>query len=136
MILATPTMRWLIISGALHNFNMYAIGAFITPFLMRYHEIDIQSANFVSMIVYGIVGAPGLLLGGFIGDAVMTERLQSCFHSVPVFRARQTGRRHVDGMEDKISAVAPTNIRPFVRFFITASPIKPPSSNPGAPIIP
>ena len=74
LILATPTMRWLILSGALHNFNMYAIGAFITPFLMRYHEIDIQSANFVSMIVYGIVGAPGLLLGGFIGDAVMKKR--------------------------------------------------------------
>ena len=74
LILATPTMRWLIISGALHNFNMYAIGAFITPFLMRYHGTDIQSANFVSMIVYGVMGAPGLLIGGFIGDAVMKQR--------------------------------------------------------------
>src|SRR5215210_935660 len=74
LILASPTMRWLIISGALHNFNMYAIGAFITPFLMRYHGADIQSANFVSMIVYGVMGAPGLLLGGFIGDAVMKRR--------------------------------------------------------------
>jgi MFS family permease len=74
LILALPTMRWLIISGALHNFNMYAIGAFITPFLMRYHGEDIQTANFVSMIVYGIMGAPGLLIGGFIGDAVMKRR--------------------------------------------------------------
>lgn len=74
LILTLPTMRWLILSGALHNFNMYAIGAFITPFLMRYHGADIQSANFVSMIVYGIVGAPGLLLGGLIGDAVMKRR--------------------------------------------------------------
>ncbi len=74
LILATPTMRWLILSGALHNFNMYAIGAFITPFLMRYHGADIQSANFVSMIVYGVMGAPGLLIGGFIGDAVMKRR--------------------------------------------------------------
>ena len=74
LILATPTMRWLIISGALHNFNMYAIGAFITPFLMRYHGTDIQSANFVSMFVYGVMGAPGLLIGGFIGDAVMKQR--------------------------------------------------------------
>jgi MFS family permease len=69
LILAMPTMRWLIVSGALHNFNMYAIGAFITPFLMRYHGADIQSANFVSMIVYGVMGAPGLLIGGIIGDA-------------------------------------------------------------------
>ena len=74
LILAMPTMRWIILSGALHNFNMYAIGAFITPFLMRYHGADIQSANFVSMIVYGIMGAPGLLIGGFIGDAVMKRR--------------------------------------------------------------
>jgi MFS family permease len=74
LILATPTMRWLILSGAIHNFNMYAIGAFITPYLMRYHGADIQSANFVSMIVYGVMGAPGLLIGGFIGDAVMKRR--------------------------------------------------------------
>jgi MFS family permease len=74
LILASPTMRWLIISGALHNFNMYAIGAFITPYLMRYHGVDIQTANFVSMVVYGLLGAPGLLLGGFIGDAAMKRR--------------------------------------------------------------
>ncbi len=73
-ILKSPTMRWIIISGAVHNFNMYAIGAFITPFLMRYHGLDIQQANFVSMIVYGVMGAPGLLIGGFIGDAVMKRR--------------------------------------------------------------
>ena len=80
LILASPTMRWLIISGALHNFNMYAIGAFITPFLIRYHyqgvdaQTAIQSANFVSMIVYGIMGAPGLLLGGIIGDSLAKRR--------------------------------------------------------------
>ncbi|MBL8185780.1 MAG: MFS transporter [Blastocatellia bacterium] len=73
-VLRSPTMRWIIISGAVHNFNMYAIGSFITPFLMRYHGLDIQQANFVSMIVYGLMGAPGLLIGGFIGDAVMKKR--------------------------------------------------------------
>ena len=73
-VLRSPTMRWIIISGAVHNFNMYAIGAFLTPFLMRYHGLDIQQANFVSMIVYGVMGAPGLLIGGFIGDAVMKKR--------------------------------------------------------------
>ncbi len=74
LILASPTMRWLILSGALHNFNMYAIGAFITPYLMRYHGVDILTANLVSMVVYGLLGAPGLLLGGFIGDAAMKKR--------------------------------------------------------------
>lgn len=73
-ILKSPTMRWIIISGAVHNFNMYAIAAFITPFLMRYHGLDIQQANLVSMLVYGVMGAPGLLIGGFIGDVVMKRR--------------------------------------------------------------
>lgn len=73
-VLRTPTMRWIIISGAVHNFNMYAIAAFITPYLMRYHGLDIQQANFVSMIVYGVMGAPGLLIGGMIGDAAVKKR--------------------------------------------------------------
>ncbi len=74
LILRSPTMRWIIISGAVHNFNMYAIGAFITPFLMRYHGLDIQQANFVSMLVYGVMGAPGLLIGGYVGDLAVRRR--------------------------------------------------------------
>ena len=74
LVLSIPTMRWIIISGALHNFNMYAIGSFITPFLMRYHQTDIRDANFVSMIVYGLSGAPGLILGGIAGDAIIKRR--------------------------------------------------------------
>ncbi|MCA1558118.1 MAG: MFS transporter, partial [Acidobacteria bacterium] len=70
LVLSIPTMRWLIISGALHNFNMYAIGSFLTPFLMRYHGSDIRSANFISMAVYGLSGAPGLIIGGILGDEV------------------------------------------------------------------
>ncbi len=73
-VLRSPTMIWIILSGAVHNFNMYAIAAFITPFLMRYHELDIQQANFVSMIVYGVMGAPGLLIGGFLGDWAIKRR--------------------------------------------------------------
>ncbi len=72
-ILRSPTMIWIILSGAVHNFNMYAIGSFLTPFLMRYHELDIQQANFVSMLVYGVMGAPGLLIGGFVGDWAMRK---------------------------------------------------------------
>jgi MFS family permease len=75
LVLGTPTMRWLIISGALHNFNMYAIGSFLTPYLMRYHGADIRAANLISMVVYGLSGAPGLILGGIVGDAVMKRRM-------------------------------------------------------------
>ena len=74
LFLSSPTMVWLILSGALHNFNMYALGGFITPYLMRHHNLDIAEANYVAMIVYGLLGAPGLLLGGFIGDWAKRKR--------------------------------------------------------------
>lgn len=70
LVLTTPTMWWIILSGALHNFNMYAIGSFLSPFLMRYHSVDIREAGFISMIVFGLSGIPGLILGGWIGDAI------------------------------------------------------------------
>lgn len=73
-ILKTPTMIWLILSGALHNFNMYALGGFITPYLMRHHGLDIAQANYYAMVIYGILAAPGLLLGGFIGDWAKRKR--------------------------------------------------------------
>jgi MFS family permease len=67
-------MWWLILSGALHNFNMYAIGSFLSPFLQRYHGMDIREAGFVNMAVYGLSGVPGLILGGIAGDAVMRRK--------------------------------------------------------------
>jgi MFS family permease len=74
LILSSPTMIWLILSGALHNFNMYALGGFITPYLMRHHNLDIAQASNISAIVYGLLGAPGLLLGGLIGDWAKRRR--------------------------------------------------------------
>jgi MFS family permease len=71
LVLSIPTMWWIIASGALQTFNMYAIGQFLTPFLMRYHAQDIRTAGFTTMLVFGLSGIPGLLLGGVIGDAVM-----------------------------------------------------------------
>lgn len=71
LVLSIPTMWWIIASGALQTFNMYAIGQFLTPFLMRYHGQDIRTAGFTTMIVFGLSGIPGLLLGGIVGDAVM-----------------------------------------------------------------
>ena len=40
LVLSIPTMRWIIVSGALHNFNMYAIGGFLTPLVIRVHNMD------------------------------------------------------------------------------------------------
>ncbi|HEV2860406.1 MAG TPA: MFS transporter [Pyrinomonadaceae bacterium] len=74
LVLTTPTMWWIIASGALQTFNMYAIGSFLTPFLMRYHGMDIQKAGFVTMVVFGLSGIPGLVLGGYAADAWARRR--------------------------------------------------------------
>jgi predicted MFS family arabinose efflux permease len=73
-ILRSPTMRWLILSGALHNFSLYALSSFMTPYLMRHHELGIRDANLIAMAVNGIFTLPGLLLGGFLGDAAKRWR--------------------------------------------------------------
>jgi MFS family permease len=74
LVLSIPTMWWLILSGALHNFNMYAIGQFLIPFLIRFHGMQIRDAGLASMAVYGLSGVPGLLIGGLVGDAIMKQR--------------------------------------------------------------
>ena len=73
VVLATPTMFWIILSGALHNFNMYALSAFQMPFLMRYHGATLTGAGRL-LTLLTLAGIPGLLLGGFVGDLVRRRR--------------------------------------------------------------
>jgi MFS family permease len=74
LVLATPTMFWIIISGALHNFNMYALSTFQMPFLTRYHGATLTNAGRL-LTLLTLAGIPGLLLGGFAGD--ITRRTRS-----------------------------------------------------------
>jgi MFS family permease len=74
LVLGTPTMAWIAVSGALHNFNMYAIGSFLAPYLQRYHHLNVQDAGTVGGITYGI-GALGILLGGWVGDRMVRRRI-------------------------------------------------------------
>lgn len=69
-LLAIPTLWWIIASGALHNFNMYALGTFLSPYLIRVHGLGLREAGLVSMLAYGLSGIPGMLLGGVAGDAL------------------------------------------------------------------
>lgn len=73
-VLRRPTMWWIIVSGIFHNFNMYAIGAFQTPFLQRFHELSLKEASNVSAVSVGAVGALGLLVGGWLGDKMSARR--------------------------------------------------------------
>ena len=75
LVLSIPTMWWIIASGALHNFNMYAIGSFLVSFLVRVHKLDIFEAGMISMLTYGLAGIPGLLIGGLLADSIMKRRL-------------------------------------------------------------
>jgi MFS family permease len=75
VVLSLPTMWWLIASGALHNFNMYAIAQFLSPFLIRFHHVTIKDAGLLSTVVYGLSGIGGLLVGGIAADAAYRRRV-------------------------------------------------------------
>jgi MFS family permease len=66
-VLSLPTMWWIIASGALHNFNMYALGAFLPSLLRRYHQVSLGEAGQISGLVYGF-GALGIYAAGWLGD--------------------------------------------------------------------
>ncbi len=74
LVLSIPTMWWLIASGALHNFNMYAIAQFLSPFLIRFHGTNIKQAGLLATVIYGLSGVVGLLAGGTLADAAYRRR--------------------------------------------------------------
>ncbi|HXG90707.1 MAG TPA: MFS transporter [Vicinamibacterales bacterium] len=74
LVLSIPTLWWIILSGALHNFNMYALGAFLASFLIRYHHVSLSQAGLISMLVYGLSGIVGLIGGGIAADALYKRR--------------------------------------------------------------
>ncbi len=73
-VLRIPTMWWIILSGALHNFNAYAVNGFMPAYLGRYHGLSLQQANTISAFVLGAVGIVGLLLGGWAADWISHKR--------------------------------------------------------------
>lgn len=74
LVLGTPTMLWIIITGALHNFNMYAVMGFLQALMQRYHRLDLDKAAMLSSVVLGAVGIVGLLAGGWICDRFQRTR--------------------------------------------------------------
>ena len=70
IVLGLPTMIWIIASGALHNFNMYATNSFMVAFLSRYHHLNLKDATFTAALVLGAVGVIGLVGGGWAADRV------------------------------------------------------------------
>ncbi len=73
-VLRIPTLGWLVLAGALHNFNMYALGTFLSPFLQRYHGLSTAEAGLVAGVVYGFSGGVGVLIGGWACDWMVRRR--------------------------------------------------------------
>jgi len=74
LVLGTPTIVWIIFSGALHNFNMYALNGFVPALIKRYHNLSDRNAGFVAGVILGAVGVVGLLCGGWVADRVQRAR--------------------------------------------------------------
>jgi MFS family permease len=72
-LLRIRTLWWIILSGALLNFNMYALATFLPAFMTRVHGYSVARAGVTCGIVYLIGGVCGGLMGGQMGDLVTSN---------------------------------------------------------------
>ena len=73
-ILRIPTMWWIILSGALLNFNMYAIATFLPAFLSRIHGLSLARSGIATGVVFASGGAVGGWVAARLGDRVIHTR--------------------------------------------------------------
>ena len=73
-ILRIPTLWWIIASGALLNFSMYAIATFLPAFLSRIHGLSLASSGIASGFVYLSGGLAGCVTAGYLGDSIIRRR--------------------------------------------------------------
>jgi predicted MFS family arabinose efflux permease len=73
-ILRIPTLWWIIASGAIFNFTMYAFAVFLASFLMRVHGFSLASTGIASACIFGIGGVLGGIASGRVGDHVAVKR--------------------------------------------------------------
>jgi predicted MFS family arabinose efflux permease len=73
-VLKIPTLWWIIASGALINFNMYAIGTFLPAMLGRIHHLSVREAGLATGVAFLVGGLCGGTLSGWIGDRIVHRR--------------------------------------------------------------
>jgi predicted MFS family arabinose efflux permease len=73
-VLRIPTLWWIIASGALLNFSMYAIGTFLPAFLSRVHGLSLAKSGIATGVVYLTGGVSGGTLAGYLGDFIVHRR--------------------------------------------------------------
>jgi MFS family permease len=78
-VLSLPTMWWIILSGALHNFNMYALGHWLLSLLHRYHGVGLERAGQITSLVQGF-GALSIFAAGWLGDRAFRRGVSGRLH--------------------------------------------------------
>lgn len=73
-LLRVRTLWWIIASGALLNFSLYAIATFLPAFFSRVHNVSLATSGTYSAIVYLAGGLAGAALAGYSGDAIRERR--------------------------------------------------------------
>jgi len=73
-VLRIPTLLWIIASGALLNFNMYAYGTFTVSFLTRIHGQTLSLAGILTGVIMLTGGVVGGLVAGRVGDRIVQTR--------------------------------------------------------------
>jgi len=73
-VFRVPTFYWIIVSGALVNFNLYALGTFLPAFMGRVHHLQVGKANIATGTVYLVGGLLGGIFGGHWGDRIARHR--------------------------------------------------------------
>ncbi len=74
LVFGPATMKWIVASGVIHNFIMYALTSFLPAFLMRHHRTSLQAAGWITGLLIGGAGAAGSLAGGWLGDWMAEKR--------------------------------------------------------------
>jgi MFS family permease len=67
-------MWWIIASGALLNFNMYAFATFLPAFLSRIHGLSLARSGIATGIVFGAGGLYGGFVAARLGDWIIHRR--------------------------------------------------------------
>jgi sugar phosphate permease len=72
--LRLPTLWWIVASGALVNFILYALATFLPAYLTRVHGFSLRKSGLATGIGYGVCGVLGGLLAGSWGDRLVRRR--------------------------------------------------------------
>src|SRR5262245_50752812 len=70
-VLRVPSFWWIALSGALVNFNLYAIAVFLPAFFGRIHHMNVAQAGITMGTIYLIGGVAGGSFSGWAGDRIV-----------------------------------------------------------------